>query len=92
MLIVWCAISLIIAGSRDWNLGTAFGQRRMVDWSMFFAIGLGLVLSRLPSQRIIQLSAAWCILALSVWQCLLAATYLLKPGFLPEYGILLSQR
>ncbi len=64
----------------------------MVDWSVFFAIGVGLVLSRLAYSRVLSRVAAWGIFGLSVAQCALAIVYLLKPGLLPEYGILLTQR
>jgi hypothetical protein len=82
-LLVLAVIAYLIAASRDWMLGTAFGQRRMVDWSPLFAIGLGLLFQRFPalqSSRLVGLAVA--LLAL--------ATTLLIPaslvGLLPQYG------
>jgi hypothetical protein len=87
MLFVLFLISVIVVASRDWYLGTAFGQRRMVDWSVFFGVGLGVLLTRLRHRTDWYPSAEWCILILSAVHCAMAAVYLSHRGVLPEYGI-----
>jgi hypothetical protein len=86
MLVVLLLISAVIAASRDWNLGTAFGQRRLVDWSGFFAFGAALSLSVLPRRAGIDRLAEWGVVCLAGVQSSLAMVYLWKPGLLPEYG------
>jgi hypothetical protein len=90
LLMVLIVISLIIVASRDWYLGTAFGQRRMVDWSIFFAIGLASLISIVGRSGFISRAVDWGIVGLSVVQCVMAAVYVGWPGLLPQYGILLS--
>jgi hypothetical protein len=86
MLVVLLLISAVIAASRDWNLGTAFGQRRLVDWSVFFAFGAALILSVLARRAAINRLAEWVVVCLAGIQSCLAVVYLWNPGLLPEYG------
>lgn len=88
MLLVLVVVSVIILTSRDWNLGTAFGQRRLVDWSAFLAVGFGLLLSAAEHKPTLAKAAAWTVLVLAVAHSLMAAVYLAKPDWLPQYGIL----
>lgn len=83
LLLVLVIISMLVAGSRDWMLGTAFGQRRMVDWTPFFALGLAVLLDRLrrfTGTRGLPAASA----ALAGVNALLVILYL--AGNLPQYG------
>lgn len=86
MAVVLVLICLVVAASRDWNLGTAFGQRRLVDWSIFFAIGMALLINVLQQYKRLAAVADWVVFGLAVALCCMAVIYLAKPGLLPEYG------
>ena len=65
-----------------WWAGASFGERRMVDYSVFFVLGLGYLLARRPS--------LWPRTTLSVVVCLCAFNCVLMVRYfthdLPEYG------
>lgn len=83
-LVVLVLIGIFIAASRDWALGTAFGQRRMCDWSLLLAMGACLVLPPLTSRTSPRFvgGAAAVLIAANLGLVLL---YVCKR--LPEYGI-----
>lgn len=84
LVLVVAIIVYLVAGSRDWMLGTAFGQRRMVDWSPLLAIGLAVTINWL-GHRIPRPAVAVTLGLLAAGNCVLCVLYLLT-DWIPEYG------
>lgn len=85
VLVVLVVFTVLVANSRDWMLGTAFGQRRMVDWAPFFAIGLATFLSKLKENgQVPPRIVVGCAGGLAFLNTLLVVLYLLR--LVPEYG------
>jgi hypothetical protein len=80
MLFVLFVFMYFVSGSRDWMLGTAFGQRRMVDFSAFYALGLGLFLQRFHWPSL----ATWLVW-LATANAVLIVLFLLH--HFPQYGM-----
>lgn len=85
MLAVLVVLTFLVANSRDWMLGTAFGQRRMVDWTPFFAMGLAKVMDRASrASEALPRFLVGGVGGLVVLNGILVVLYLLRT--LPEYG------
>jgi hypothetical protein len=81
--VVLLVIVVLAGGSRDWMLGTAFGQRRIVDWAPCLAVGLGVYLTHMYISRKTHL-ISMLIVGLAAANGVMIVLYLL--GALPEYG------
>jgi hypothetical protein len=83
MLLAITLAGYVIASSPMWDYGESFGQRRMVDWSAFFGIGLASCLWASPGsvRRVLPVA----VLVLGVAGIAVAALYTAK--LLPQWGL-----
>lgn len=85
MLLSIALVNWFPASSRDWMLGTAFGQRRLVDWSPLMSFGVAWLLS---GQGWFSIDRPWvrpAIAVLVVINLFMVPVYLFS-DIIPEYG------
>ena len=82
-LVIFCLAAYFNSSIYEWWAGASFGERRMVDYAVVFALGLGYLFQRRPA-IVSNVSFRIAALALCAFNWILIFRYFMKD--LPEYG------